>query len=141
MSTERLRKQLQKALKKLEKKYSIIFALLFGSHAREEEHPRDIDIGVYLSKTIDRKEYLRIRLKLLADLSESLQRDDLDLIILNESPPRLRYSVIKEGKIILNTDENSFMEFYLRTMSQYLDIKYYLEQTHQQVLKEIKEEG
>ncbi len=63
-------------------------AYLFGSHAKGKSGPlSDIDVGVYLSRKLDKKERFEKRLELISVLSTLLQTSNLDLVVMNDSPP------------------------------------------------------
>ena len=100
-----------------EKKVSV--AYLFGSHAKKTHTPKsDIDIAVLLSETP--KKLLEYYLYLANKLSEILG-NNVDLIILNTSPPLLKHQVIKHGKIIYSQNEEARITFEARAQSEYLD--------------------
>jgi predicted nucleotidyltransferase len=100
-----------------EKKVSV--AYLFGSHAKKTQTPKsDIDIAVLLSEMP--KKLLEYYLYLVNKLSEILG-NNVDLIILNTSPPLLKHQVIKHGKIIYSQNEEARVTFEARAQSEYLD--------------------
>jgi len=100
-----------------EKGVSVVY--LFGSYARETQTAKsDIDIAVLLSETP--RKLLEYYLYLMNRLSEILG-DEVDLIILNTSPPLLKYQVIKHGKIVYSRSEEARIAFESRALSEYLD--------------------
>ena len=67
----------------------VLVAYLFGSHAKKIQTPQsDIDIAVLLSETPQK--LLEYYLHFMNKLSEILG-NNMDLIILNTSPPLLKY--------------------------------------------------
>jgi len=100
-----------------EKRVSV--AYLFGSYAKKTgTADSDIDIAVLLSETP--KKTLEYYLHLVNELSKILG-NEVDLIILNASPPLLKHQVIKHGKIVYSRDEGERITFEARAESEYLD--------------------
>lgn len=97
----------------------VLVAYLFGSHAKKIHTPQsDIDIAVLLSETP--KKLLEYYLYLVNKLSEILG-NNVDLIILNTSPPMLKHQVIKHGKTVYSQSEEARITFEARAQSEYLD--------------------
>ncbi len=124
----------QIALKELEHKLSEFFsgvdsvtvAYLFGSVVRGEANGlSDIDIAVLFDETVAEKEAFDLQLELIGELGVLLKTNNIDLVILNESPLLLTYNVIRDG-IILKSDERKRVLFETRIMSKYLDRDYYV---------------
>lgn len=98
---------------------NILMAYVFGSQARGLPTPQsDFDIAVLLSETPHR--LLDYYLCLLNKLTDALG-DNVDLVILNVSPPLLKYLVIKDGKPIYIRDEGARVAFEARAIDEYLD--------------------
>lgn len=119
-------KKLQKLKKYLEKQKSVRFAYLFGSHATgKTTQLSDVDIAVYLEEK-DSKKRFDIRLKLITDICSILGTDDVDVVVVNDSPILLNFEIIKDGKVLINKDDDARIEFEFRTMQNYLDRIYYV---------------
>lgn len=92
-----------------EKKLAAIFKLVpqiklvyfFGSRASGKEgFLSDFDFAVLLDEK-DAQKRFKIRIEILNKLSEALNTDKIDVIILNDAKsPELKFSIIKDGKII-----------------------------------------
>lgn len=116
-----------------EKKVSV--AYLFGSYAKKTRTAdSDIDIAVLLSETP--KKMLEYYLHLVNELSKILG-NEVDLIILNASPPVLKYQVIKYGKIIYSRNEGARIAFEARAQSEYLDFGRALTRYNECLIKQI----
>ena len=124
----------QIALEELEYKLSEFFsgvdsvtvAYLFGSTVRGEANGlSDIDIAVLFDESFSKKEAFDLQLELIGELGVLLKTNNIDLVVLNESPLLLTYNVIRDG-IILKSDERKRVLFETRTMSKYLDRDYYV---------------
>ncbi|MEM1913610.1 MAG: nucleotidyltransferase domain-containing protein [Thermofilaceae archaeon] len=97
----------------------ILAAYLFGSRAKGYATPEsDYDIAVLLSETP--RDLLDFYLRLLNKLTDTLG-DNVDLVILNEAPPELKYQVVKHGKPIYVRNERARVAFESRTIREYLD--------------------
>lgn len=101
----------------------ILLAYLFGSYAKGSRGPlSDVDVAVLLSEEPGTsKELLEYYLYLLNRLSEILG-DRVDLVILNVSPPLLKYQVIKHGRVVYSRDERARVGFEARSLREYLDL-------------------
>src|SRR5438067_1351711 len=97
-------------------------AYVFGSVVRGRARPdSDVDIGVLVSPKIMRRDPLRYRLELMRLVSIVLKRNDVDLILLNESPPLLAHRLLKTGKLIFERSASARVAFQVRTVNRYLD--------------------
>lgn len=80
----------------------VVAVYAFGSRARGEAGPRsDFDFAVLIEGSVSLAEEARLG----ADLAETIGREDLDLIILNQAPPLLRYEVVAAGCRLFARDE------------------------------------
>jgi len=113
----------------LEKEPGILFAYLFGSHAKNTMHKKsDIDIAVHLKDpSLLEEDPLypsRLAIKIEKALSE---KKVVDLRILNGSTIRFKSQVINHGKLIYSRDEKKRIEFETSSLAQYYDFKPYYE--------------
>lgn len=107
-------------LRSLFRNQPVTLAYLFGSTAKGATGPlSDVDIAVLLPRGHDLT--LNLRLRLLDRLVNILGRD-VDLVILNEADPSLRYEVIRHGKLLYCRDESDRVAFEERTLDEYLDM-------------------
>jgi predicted nucleotidyltransferase len=106
----------------------VVFAYLFGSQAKGNVGPlSDIDIAVCFDETIPSAEHFDLRLEVLGELTDLLQTDDVDLVVLNEAPPLLAHRILRDGRLLFSADERSRLRFETRAVLQYLDWKPYLD--------------
>lgn len=93
------------SIKSLEKIFEFLpqvkLVYFFGSRVTGKIGPlSDYDFAVYLDEK-DFKKRFDIRLDLLDKFSRLLKTDNIDLLILNDiQSPELKYSIIKDGKLI-----------------------------------------
>jgi len=99
----------------------VLVAYLFGSLARGTQGPlSDVDVAVLLREDgslFDRQ------LRLVADLSGELRRDDVDVIVLNACPVPLGYRVLRDGRLLLNRDNGARARHWAATVDRYLDME------------------
>ena len=95
----------------------IVFAYIFGSVARGEVHRfSDLDVAIYLKCSSVSK--LMDIVKRIPDMCVNL-----DIRMLNDSPPLFRYNVIKHGILLFCRDKDVHEEFVYRTLVEALEIK------------------
>ncbi len=79
-------------------------------------------------------------MELISELTCLLKTDNVDLVVLNDSPLLLTYNIIREG-IILKSDEPLRVKFETKVMSRYLDERYHIERHAKESLKRTSESG
>ena len=110
---------LPKAETYLRSRPDIIFAYLFGGLARGKPLPlSDVDIAVYLRETVDSFEK---KLEILGKLTDLLETDEIDIVMLNEAPLTLRMKVLENKRIIVDNDPFLRHEYESLTMREYFD--------------------
>ncbi len=114
----------------------IIFAYIFGSYAKDNiRKDSDIDIAIYLKDSIDTYEYLDMKMK----LSEALRRE-VDLIILNDVTPLLKYEIYKNNILLFTNDKSIENKYKVKTLFEYNDMKRYLDLSYEKTIERLKEE-
>jgi predicted nucleotidyltransferase len=100
----------------------VVVAWLFGSRASGRVHARsDIDIAVLLAPETTQEERERWRLELIGRLSAVYRSDAIDLAILNDAPPLLRYEALRPRHVLYNCDDEARVTFEVRTMQEWFD--------------------
>lgn len=91
---------------------------LFGSAAAGpgggDKEPEDLDIAVWGLE--------EDRWEVGADLAEILGTDRLDLVILEEAEPELRYRIIADGRVLHSADPALENRVELRILREYQDL-------------------
>jgi catabolite regulation protein CreA len=64
---------------------------------------------------------LKLRIRLMTDLMKLLNRDDVDLVLLNQAPPLLAHRILSKGRLIFERSASSRVAFQVRTVNRYLD--------------------
>lgn len=76
----------------------ILEVYLFGSQARGDARPSsDVDVAVYLDPEQEVPGDFGPAATLASDLMAALQRNDIDLVVLNDAPPLLYHRVLRDG--------------------------------------------
>ena len=115
----------------------IIFAYIFGSYAKGNiRKDSDIDIAIYLKEGIDTYKYLDMKM----DLSEALKRE-VDLVILNDSTPLLKYEIYKNNILLFSHDKAMENRYKVKTLFEYNDMKRYLDLSYDKTIGRLKEGG
>jgi len=99
----------------------VIAVLLFGSTAREEQHPKsDIDICLMLIPQKKPYDNLYMSHKRLKYLSQS----DMDIQIYQQMPLYIKTRILKEGKILFVRNENLLYDIAIKTVKEFEDFKH-----------------
>ena len=97
-------------------------AFVFGSRATGRARPdSDIDIAVLLAKAPRSEERKNVSWSLLTALGSELRSDRVDLVLLNEAPPKLAFHVLKHGLLAFARDPVELHRFRVRTYSLHAD--------------------
>ncbi len=115
----------------------IIFAYLFGSYAKGRPHKNsDIDVAVYLKEPVD---FLNRKLELIDLISGITKKNEVDLVILNQTKPFVVYLILKTGKLLFSKDEELRISFEVKNINEYLDLAYYLNRHWEAMKRRIEE--
>lgn len=96
-------------------------ALLFGSRATGRATPAsDIDVAILLDEapTSTRKDVL---MSLIAALGQELRSDRLDVVLLNDAPPKLAFHTLKYGRVAFERAPEDLHRFRVATYSRHAD--------------------
>ncbi len=116
-------------------------AYLFGSLAEGRAAPRsDVDIAILLGGDPDSDRIWERRFALWDALERFTDRE-LDVVILNQSPPLLQNQVLKHGRLLYEGDRAARVEFEVRAGKIYADLKPMYDFHTCDLLQKIKEVG
>ncbi len=123
-SINEVEKVLNKHIDKLVRNYGIKLIYIFGSYAKGENRAdSDLDIAMYFDSEVDGF----VKLDILDELVGIFNREDIDLVILNNVDGVLKFQVIKYGKVVYMEDLVTKVTFESRVMSEYMDMEYFRE--------------
>ena len=138
---EAYNKMEKKVVEFLSKQEHVKLAYLFGSVAEGKEGKlSDVDLAVFLDESLSKKEIFNLQLKLISELTSVLKIDKVDLTVMNNAPLLLKYNIIKHGKI-LKQDIEIKIRVESEILSDYLDMKYFIDRHTNLAIKRIAKEG
>ncbi|MBI3609770.1 MAG: nucleotidyltransferase domain-containing protein [Nitrospirae bacterium] len=109
----------------LEPRQEIAAAYLYGSTAEGTAgRHSDVDIAILRDETATDKDYpFGYKAELLSDLMKTLRTNSVDLVIANHAPPFLRFQIVRHGRLIFSRSEALTIEFQVKAIAEYDDIK------------------
>ncbi|MHC1681721.1 MAG: nucleotidyltransferase family protein [Clostridiaceae bacterium] len=123
-------------IEKVNKKYPIKLAYLFGSVAKNQNNKMsDIDIALIFSEKNDPLKTSFIQGELI-DLGSSFFNMPVDILCLDKASIFLKYQVIKDGVLLADCDERASFESLI--LREYFDFKYYSDIYDQAIIESIK---
>ena len=133
--------QSKRVVEFLSKQKRVKLAYLFGSVAEGKEGKlSDVDLAVFLDESLSKKERFNLQLKLMSELTSILKTDRIDLTVMNNAPLLLKYNIIKHGKI-LKGDKETKIKVESGILSDYLDMKYYIDRHTNLAINRIAKRG
>lgn len=126
----------------LKKQDYVQLAYLFGSVAHKKAGKlSDVDIAVYLNDSLDKKDRIHLKLKLISKLEEILKTENVDLVIMNDVPVSINFEVIKANHPLFIRDINHKVDVEQYIMSRYLDRQYYDQRWAKEQIKRLKDDN
>jgi predicted nucleotidyltransferase len=117
----------------------VVLAYLYGSQARGQANPlSDVDIAVLLTGQPDAGQCFDARLMLIGDLTHLLHTDEVDVAILNQTPPALNYRVLRDGLSLFCRDRDHMLSFRVRVINEFLDFMPILERHEHAILEKAR---
>ena len=103
----------------------ILFAYLFGSHARGEATPySDIDIAVFLDPRYQTA-FFDIKTDLYLEISRSLKMNDIDIVVLNRCTNIILLDrITRHGIVIYESNQDARLDFEQKVLHTAIDFKY-----------------
>lgn len=112
----------------------VLFAYLYGSHARGDSGPRsDIDLAVWLEST--EEDTFDLSLRIPSDLERVTGHGPISaLLILNEAPIAIGGRAVQEGTLIYSRDEPARVRHASLILRQFHDFKIHEDRSTQERL-------
>jgi len=127
----------------------VIIAYLFGSVARGQATERsDVDIAVLFVPERTGIDAIERQIQITYDLEDCLmldeqepqaKRPEVQITVLNRATPLLAYQVVKDGILLYERGQEERVDFEVRAMKLYFDIKPWLEFQHKALIKRTQE--
>ena len=109
---------------------NILLTFLFGSIVHGIFHEgSDIDLGIYYKHIPSTREYFEMK----EDYSDKLKKE-VDIVVLNTADPIIRMQALKNG-LVIKKDSHIYNDFFVRTLNEYDDLKYYRQEIEKNILK------
>lgn len=125
-------------IKKINKKFPIGIAYLFGSMAKNTNNKMsDIDIALLFKTDYNSKDDVFIRGDLM-EMGLEFFKTPVDIISLNRAPLSLKYEVIKDDKLIWEVSHSDRVDFEVSILREYLDFKYYSDMYNDAIVNSIR---
>lgn len=96
----------------------VLFAYLHGSFPNKTNFG-DVDVALYLTG-VPEKGFLQYELDFEQEMEAALKLP-VDIRVLNNAPPSFKYSAIKNGIRLIDSDEDARVEFETTTLKLYFD--------------------
>ena len=140
MVTKAIRALMSQLTERLEGRSEVIAAYLYGSHAEGHANAlSDIDIALLMRDGLAKERLWKLEDALAADVGRALRTDNVDLIVLNLAPLRIRYEVITRGEVLYSADDGARADSESYSLRRYWDFKKYLEEYDRCFVTRIKE--
>jgi predicted nucleotidyltransferase len=113
----------------------VVSVFLFGSHAEDRAHREsDIDVGILFDReaVATRRERFDASVRLAADL-QTVLTIEVDVVVLNDSPPLLGRRIVTEGQRVYCSNEEADHAFVRDVQLRAADLQPFLER-----MREIK---
>ena len=118
-------KRVPAIVEKMSQDEEVIALYAFGSVASGVLKPlSDLDFGVLVSVELDKRQRFDKHLELIGVFNETFRTDEVDLVLMNNSPMRFSYNIISKGKLLFYRDKHFLADFCARTIKLYLDFKF-----------------
>lgn len=121
-------------------KYSHILVCMyvFGSINSCRSTPlSDIDIAILFDNSIDEKQMDLYENKILNDLSDFFNTEEIDLIVLNKAPLSIQYGVIKSKSNMYYKDLVKIADYENNIVLKYIDFKKYRDELNDAFIKSL----
>jgi predicted nucleotidyltransferase len=106
---------------------TIVSAYLFGSQAEARAHREsDVDVGVLLTWKLARAARFEERVRLAALLPGRLHVRDVDVVVLNDTPPHLSRRIVWDGIPVFCADDELDHAFRRDVMLRAADLQPFL---------------
>ena len=106
----------------------VLALYLFGSGVQNRLKPlSDLDFGILLSRRFDKKQRFEKQIELIGKFNDFFGTDEIDLVVLNDAPPRASYNIIRDGKLLFLRDKKAVIDFREQVSKYYLDFRYFRE--------------
>lgn len=127
-------KELTQALKRIR---GIQAAYLFGSQAKQSAgHLSDVDVAILIDHRLSLVVQRKVGLTAFQTITRILERNDVDLVELNQAPTILRFAATVHGNPLFVRPGRDTYRLPFRTLRDFEDFRPYLERRRQRLKKQ-----
>lgn len=102
----------------------VVAAFVFGSLATGGGTPlSDVDVGIWLDPELPSGQRLETHLRLMADAAAALRTDEVDVVVLNDSPPLLQHRAMRARLPLVERQPKARVRLEAGAQLRYLDTK------------------
>jgi len=114
----------RQALDETFERHGVVLAYLYGSQARGDAGPlSDVDVAVQFTRDLSRRERFSRVGRLISDLCQLLQRDDVYVVDLDVIPPLLCHRIYLNHRLLYCPDDAVWVPFETRALRRYVATK------------------
>jgi uncharacterized protein len=125
-------------VEKLSPDREITALYVFGSLAKGVLNPlSDLDFGILLSGKLTKSKRFDKHLYLIGIFCDTFHTDEIDIVVMNDSPIHFCYNIIRTGKLLLVNNKKELIDFHELVVKKYLDFSYYQNEFDDAFLKGI----
>lgn len=99
----------------------------------------DIDIAVLFDEDSTLEAIRKWGSSMFFELVQILRTDEVDLLVMNQSPLSLQFEIVFSGELLCNNDNNRRTEYEVMTCSKYWDFEKLEEEYNRFSLRRLKE--
>lgn len=102
--------------------HNVELAYLFGSQARAKITPlSDVDFAVRFNVQVSPQDYGDFQAKIISELMLILKRSDIDVVVLNNATPLMKFMVINQGEIVFCYNNQARVKFEVEARREYFE--------------------
>jgi len=129
-------------VEKIARDSDIAALFVFGSFADDNLTPlSDLDFAVLLRLDMSPSARFDKHLELIGLFNETYKTDEIDLVVLNDAPLRLRHTIIKTGRPLYIADKSALIDFSDHSTKLFLDFRFFRDQFDKVFLEGIGYDG
>jgi hypothetical protein len=104
----------------------VVALFSFGSLAEARLRPlSDLDFAVLVSKRLSKRQRFEKHLELIGVFNAVFRTDEIDLVVLNETPLRFGHRILKTGKLLHLRNKEELIDFSEKVVKLYLDFRFF----------------
>lgn len=116
-------------IERIAKDRQVLALLITGSAAKGRVTPlSDLDFAVLLAHCLNRQARFKKHLNLIGEFNRSLGTDDIDLVLLNDSPSRMICNIFNDGRLLHCRSRQELIDFLEYHRKMFLDFRFFRDQ-------------